>query len=107
MAAAAIRSSSLGLLDRAELLDQVAGRDELHVLPGRRLEAGELADAQLRVLEADPALHAADDLRDQLALGLRPLPLRGDLVLGALGVAEVGEEDELVAADQAGAVGAR
>ena len=94
----------LGLFDDAELLDQVSGGEELDVLAGGRLEPCELADTELGVLEADPARHARDDLRDQLPLGLGALPLRRDLLLRALRVAEVGEEDELRAAHQAGAV---
>ena len=71
----------LGLLHGAELLDEVTRRDELDVLADRRLQPGELPDAQLGVLEADPARHPRGDLRDQLALGLGALPLLPDLAL--------------------------
>ena len=62
----------------------------------------------LSLASSKPTLpvHPRGDLRQQLPLGLGPLPLLPDLALGALGVAEVGEEEPLVAADQAGAVGA-
>ena len=94
----------VGLLDDPQLLDQIAGGNQTDVVTDGRLQPGELADAQLRVLEADPAGHPGGDLRDQLPLRLRALPLGRDLVLGPLGVAEVGEEDELVGTHEAGAV---
>ncbi len=96
----------LGLLHSAKLLDQVTGGNELDALARRGLQPGKLANAQLGVLEADTARHPPDDLRDELALGLGPLPLGPDLMRGALGVAEVGEEDQLFRADQASTVGA-
>ena len=97
----------LGLLHGAELLHEIARRNEIDPLAERGLQPGELPNAQLGVLEADPSGHPRGDLRNQLALGLGTLPFLPDLRGGALGVAEVGEEDPLLATDQAGPVGPR
>src|SRR5262249_27587951 len=92
-----------GLLHRPEPFDEVPGRHQLDALLSGGLETGQLADAELGVLEAHPAVHPADDLGHELPLGLWALPLGRDLLLRPLGVAGVREEAQLVAAEQAGA----
>ena len=93
--AAVIRSISSGSLTARSCSTRSPAGTRSTSFADRRLKAGELANAQLGVLEADLPGHARGDLGDQLALRLGSLPLLPHLALGSLGVAEVGEEDPL------------
>ena len=102
--AAAIRSISSGSFTARSLSTRSPAGTRSTSSPTAASQAGELPHAQLGVLEADPPVHSSRDLRHQLALGLRSLPLLPHLALGTLRVAEIGEEDPLLEADQAGAI---
>ena len=102
--APAIRSSWSGSLHDAELLDKITRRTSR-----RRRRWPPPAGRAGGRSACRPRSRPCPDIRaaicgDQLPLGLGALPLGRDLVLGPLGVAEVGEEDELVGTHKAGAV---
>ena len=98
----------LGLLHGAELLDEVARRDAAR-RPRRRAASSRASCRTLSLASSKPTL---PDIRAAIC-GTSSRSASGrshsspTSALGALGVAEVGEEDPLVAADQAGAVGPR
>ena len=99
------RPQLLLVLDPAQRLDGTAGGHRLDPLGELLLQLLQRADRHLVVLEADPALEPRRDRRQPVALDRDRLPAL-DLGGGALGVAEVGEEESHPGAADAGAVGA-
>ncbi len=94
------------LLHRAQVLHQAARGDQLDLVAHQLLQALVLADGEVLVLEADAArLDPLDDVAEQVLLAAQPLEVR-HLDLRALDVAEVGQEEALVRADEAEPVGA-
>jgi hypothetical protein len=99
------------VLDRAELLDEAARRDQLH--PGRN-QPGELRvlpDGDMGIVEPEPEAGGASALLYELCDGPEQVPLALDqlvvrrLVSRPLQVAKVGEQDPLFGPDQAEPVG--
>ena len=99
------RRQLLVVLDPPQPLDPAAGGDQLDPLGEFLLQFLQQADRHLVVLEADPALEPLGDPLQPVAAERHRLPAL-DLGGGALGVAEVGEEEADAGPADAGAVGA-
>ncbi len=93
------------VLDPPQPLDRAARGDRLGALAEFLLQFGERPDRDVVVLEADLAGEALGDAAEPIAGQGHAVPL-GDLGGGALGVAEVGEEDPHAGAADRRSVGA-
>ncbi len=103
--AAAIASSSRGVLHPPQLLDVPAGGDELDSIGQFLLEPLHRPDREVLVLEPGPAREARGDPTQPVVLDGDGVPAV-DLGLGALRVSEVGQEQSRLRAAHAGSVGA-
>ena len=103
------RGDLLGLLDRAQALDQPFDADQLDPVGQPVAQPAVRADRHVDGLEPEPQLAGSEHVADRLEQVLRRAPAlerRVDLLGGLLDVAKVGDEHPRVRPDQRDAVAA-
>ena len=101
------RGDLLGLLDRAQALDQPFDADQLDPVGQPVAQPTVRADRHVDGLEPEPKLAGSEHVADRLEQVLRRAPAlerRVDLLGGLLDVAKVGDEHPRVRPDQRDAV---
>jgi len=97
------------VLDQAHVLDESLHGNQFGTFRERLARALERVDGRALGLVADverALRQVLEDLGDQVLCDGDPIELRYDLLVGLLGVAEVGQEDARVRTDQGETVGA-